>query len=117
MAARFYSGASLKATRTISSQNPKTGQQGRGMKAGIPGFIKTGQDASQGGLTNSTGIGPHKPGPVGQKGGAHRANKQSGRGSTDKSYRATSTGPAGKIVRSGKMESLRGHALTSSERR
>lgn len=85
---------------------------------GMPGFIKTGQDASTGGLKNSGGVGPKKPGPIGSRGGtsvkAHFTADKS-RGSSDKSYRATSTGPAGKVTQ-GKMESLRGRAKFSTER-
>jgi hypothetical protein len=115
MAIAFTKGDSLKTTRTLTKA--AVGHQGNSMK-GMPGHIKTGQDTSSGGLKNSSGIGPHKPGPIGKKGAtsvkAHFTAAKS-RGSSDKSYRATSTGPAGKITQ-GKMESLRGRAKFSMER-
>lgn len=115
MAARFYKGASIQATRTTSQQGKSAAVQSNSMH-GMPGRIKTGQDTSSSGLASSPGVGIKKPGPIGHRSGAHRANKQSGGGSTDRSYRATSTGPAGRITSSGKMESLKGRAKTSWER-
>ena len=86
---------------------------------GMPGHIKTGQDTSSGGLKNSSGIGPNRAGPIGRKGGGSTVKQHfsaaKSRGSSDKSYRATSTGPAGKIT-TGKMEGLRGRAKFSTER-
>lgn len=115
MAIAFTKGDSTMTTRRISK--PAVGHKGNSMK-GMPGHIKAGQDASSGGLKNSSGIGPHKGGPIGQKGGtsakSHFTAAKS-RGSADKSYRATSTGPAGKIT-AGKMESLKGRAKTSMEK-
>lgn len=115
MAARFYKGASVHATNTTKQEGKSPPVQSNSMH-GMSGRIKTGQDTSSSGLASSPGVGIKKPGPIGQKGGAHRANKQSGGGSTDKSYRASSTGPAGKITASGKMESLKGRARTSWEK-
>lgn len=115
MAIAFTKGDSVKTTRTITKA--AVGHKGNSMK-GLPGFIKTGQDASSGGLKNSSGIGPHKPGPIGSKGGgsvkSHFTAAKS-RGSADKSYRATSTGAAGKIS-GGKLESMRGRAKFSGEK-
>jgi len=147
MPAKFYDGASIKATRTTSQLGKSPPVQRNSMK-GLPGFIKTGQDASSGGLTNSAGIGPKREGPIGKRGASGSPNMDSGkfRGSSDKSYRATSTGPGGTIqsnkgqpqsrgkseregpargkptsgfhqsTHRGKMESLRGRAKTSWER-
>lgn len=118
MAVKFYKGASIEATRKTSQSGKSESVQKKSMP-GMPGFIKTGQDTSSGGLTSSAGIGPKKPGPIGSKGGtsvkAHFTAAKS-RGSADKSYRATSTGPAGKIS-AGKMESLKGKAPAFGERK
>jgi hypothetical protein len=86
---------------------------------GMPGSIRTGQDASKAGLKQAGGMGPKREGPIGSKGGQRASSHftaAKSRGSADKSYRATSTGPAGKISH-GKMESLKGKASFSSERK
>lgn len=152
MSIRFTQGASMKATRTISQAAKVAPPQKNTMK-GLPGFIKTTQDASDGGLKDKSGIGPKREGPIGKRakpGGEHYTGKYADngkfRGSSDKSYRATSTGPAGKVVSNkstmrrpmkesegpargkptsgfkqigggrGTMESLRGKARTSWEK-
>lgn len=104
MAAKFYDGASLKATRSLAQADKTPPPQKNSMK-GLPGFIKTGQDASDAGLKDRTGMGPHREGPIGKRahpGDAHYSGKYADngkfRGSSDKSYRATSTGAAGKVV-------------------
>lgn len=116
MAIAFTRGDSVKTTRTITKA--AVGHKGNSMK-GMPGHIKTGQDTSSGGLASSPGMGPKREGPIGKKGstGAKHFSASQARGSADKSYRATSTGPAGKIVgNAGKMESLKGRAKTSWEK-
>jgi len=142
MSVRFSQGQSMKTTETTRQFGKSPSVQRNSMK-GMPGHIKSGQDASDGGLTNSGGIGPKREGPIGKRGssGSPRMDTAKFRGSSDKSYRATSTGPAGRIVKaesigkseregpkrgqpsrgfhqggSGKMESLRGRAKTSWER-
>lgn len=114
MAIAFTKGDSTTTTRRITK--PAVGHKGNSMK-GMPGHIKAGQDTSSGGLTNSAGIGPKKEGPIGKKGstGVKHFSASQARGSADKSYRATSTGPAGKIS-PGKMESMRGRAKFSTEK-
>lgn len=116
MAVAFTKGDSLRSTRNVTK--PAVNPEGNSMK-GLRGFIKTGQDTSSGGLKGKAGIGPKRPGPIGQKGGAspkaHFTAAKS-RGSADKSYKATSTGPAGKVVSNGKMEALKGRARFSSEK-
>lgn len=98
MAARFTQGASIQTTRTTRPPNKVAPPQSNSMK-GLPGFVKTKQDASDGGLTDAKGVGPHREGPIGRKGhgGAGYMDGGKFRGSSDKSYRATSTGPAGSI--------------------
>lgn len=76
---------------------------------GMPGRIKVAGSASNI-LTGKGGSGPKREGPIGQKGGLHRANNQSGRGTTTKSYRAASTGHPGRVER------LIGHARMSTEK-
>lgn len=115
MAIRFTKGDSMKTTTRITKA--AVGSKSNTMK-GMPGIVKTGQDTSDGGLTQKGGIGPKREGPIGKKTGAGVGSHFTAakfRGSADKSYRATSTGPAGKISQ-GKMESMRGRAKFSSER-
>lgn len=158
MGVRFNAGQSVHTTKTTRNFGaaPSRAPDGNTMK-GLRGFIKTGQDVSDGGLRDSRGVGPKREGPIGTRakpGDAHYTGKYADngkfRGSSDKSYRATSTGPAGKVVSNkgtpqsrgksesegpsrgapragkpmqgkggfnGKMESLRGRALTSYEKR
>lgn len=116
MAIRFAKGESMKTTHT-TRQFGKAVQHKPSMK-GMPGSIRTGQDASKAGLTQNTGIGPKREGPIGKSGSPGVKGKfsaSSSRGSADKSYRATSTGPAGRIS-SGKLESLKGRVKFSSEK-
>jgi hypothetical protein len=123
MGARFYKGASVKVTETTRAPAGQAQHKASTIKSGMPGYIKTGQDTSSSGLASSKGVGPHREGPVGKKGG-HNGNflNKAGQfgGSSDKSYRATSTGPAGKVRPNadnrGKMESLRGRAKFSMEK-
>lgn len=82
---------------------------------GMRGFIKTSTDKSSGALKGGSGSGPHREGPIGRKaspGSAHYSGKFADqgkfRGSSDKSYRATSTGPAGRIVGNKATPSARG---------
>lgn len=93
MASRFTQGASEGVTRTITKKavDPRPGMHG------MPGYVKTGQDASSGALTGGSGMGPKREGPIGKKGGSGSPNMDAAkfRGSSDKSYRATSTGPGG----------------------
>jgi hypothetical protein len=116
--AKFYDGASIKATRMLSQMDKSPAVQRNSMK-GLPGFIKTGQDTSSGGLASSKPVGPRfnagethetttktrqfrksQGAYIGRRGGSGSPDMNAGkfRGSSDKSYRATSTGPAGAIV-------------------
>jgi hypothetical protein len=118
MPARFTQGASIKATRTISQADKVAPPQKNTMK-GLPGFIRTTMDRSSGGLASAKPVGPRftvgtslattsatkafrksQGAYIGKRGGSGAANMDSAkfRGSSDKSYRATSTGPAGKIA-------------------
>lgn len=147
MAARFTQGASIKTTRTINQAHKVAPPQSNSMK-GLPGFIRTKADTSSGGLASSKGVGPKREGAIGRHTGSTvRSKFDAGkfRGSSDRSYRATSTGPAGSISSNrstpqsrgaseregpsrgkpsrgapqyggGKMESLRGRAKFSMER-
>lgn len=93
--ARFTQGTSEHTTKITSKPavDPMRGSKG------MPGYIKTGQDASSGGLASTKGSGAHREGPIGKKGssGPMYADSKKARGSTDKSYRATSTGPGGSV--------------------
>lgn len=113
MSIRFTQGTNLKSTRTLSQAHKVPPPQSNSMK-GLPGFIKTTQDPSSSGLTGRVGSGKsakvkdpfvkpgiHREGPIGVKGKnpLHKLQltKNAG-GSTDKHYRQSSTGPAGRIV-------------------
>lgn len=116
MAARFYEGASIHATKTLSQADKTAAVQRNSMK-GLPGFIRTKTDASNGGLKGAKPVGPRfnegesmattrkttamrmQGAYIGKRGssGSPRMDAGKFRGSSDKSYRATSTGPAGRI--------------------
>lgn len=98
MAARFYAGASIQATRKTSQAGKSPPPQSNSMK-GLPGYIKTTQDKSDSGLASSKGVGPKREGSIGRKGdgGNRKFNTAAFGGSSDKSYYGTSTGPAGRI--------------------
>ena len=76
---------------------------------GMPGRIKVAGKTSAAGLKGAGHTGPKRAGPIGQKGGPHRANNQTGMGTT-RSYRAASTGHPGRIER------MIGHAKMSTEK-
>lgn len=110
MAARFTQGTNLKSTRTLppesrSSEPPKMSKGRQGM----PGYIKTRQDASSSGLKGRGARGGSIPavnGPrsIPSRKGESRKNWQSATstgGSQDKSYFNTSTDKAGTIRRGG----------------
>ena len=111
---RFTQGTSEKTTRTTSKPavNPMRGSMG------MPGFVKTGQDASSGGLASSKGVGPHREGPIGKRGssGVLNADTRKAVGSTDKSYRATSTGPGGTVKKDTDIGSRGSSRVGGSER-
>lgn len=126
MGARFNSGQSV--ATTVRTKNfgasPSRAPDGNTMK-GMRGSINTTQKQDSSDVLTGKGGGPKREGNIGHKGGAHRADQGASQatGSMDKSYKATSTGPAGKITSQrlvpsggGKMESLRGKARTSWEK-
>lgn len=116
MAAKFTEGASLRATRSTAQQQKSAPVQRNSMK-GMPGFLKTTTDRSSGHLTSSKPVGPRfnmgeslettqrttalasQGAYIGRrgKGSASRMDSAKFGGSSDKSYRATSTGPAASI--------------------
>jgi hypothetical protein len=135
MAARFTKGTNMRSTSHLEQARKVAPVQKNSMK-GLPGHIKTGQDTSSGGLASTKPVGPRfnmgtslettrrtvalrsQGAYIGKKGGqsvGSHFKAATSRGSADKSYRATSTGPAGKIT-GGKMEGLRGRAKFSTER-
>jgi hypothetical protein len=95
VASRFTQGTSERTTRITSKPavDPKPGMHG------MPGYVKTGQDASSGGLASSKSVDAHREGPIGKRGsaGVKSMDGNKARGSMDKNYRATSTGPGGSI--------------------
>lgn len=126
MGASFTKGDSVATTNKITGAGAKYSRapDGNTMK-GMRGSINTAQKRDSSDTLNGKGGGPHREGPVGHKGGAHRATHGAAQaeGSMDKSYRATSTAKPGKVASQGvapsgggKMESLRGKARTSWEK-
>lgn len=107
---RFTQGTSEKTTRIITKPavDPKPGSRG------MPGYIRTRQDASSAGLTSPNGPGMHVEGPIGQRGPMSRSfDTSKARGSSDKHYRATSTGAG--VITPNTRTGLKG-ARASSER-
>jgi hypothetical protein len=105
-AACFAPGMSIEATRTITSRNPTFNT--RNTMKGMPGHIKTGQSASEGGK-GGKGAGPKREGPIGKRGSSGPFPSIS-KGTVTRSYKADSTGHPGR------MERLKGHAKTSYEK-
>jgi hypothetical protein len=108
MGARFSQGVSTESTRNTSqlSRVPISRGAGRAKSGGMPGYIKTTQDKSAGGLNNPSlargGKIPQSAGPraIPSRKGESRKDWQSHsavNGSADNSYRATSTGRPGTI--------------------
>lgn len=111
MAAKFTHGASISQTNSIKAAGGS--HSGKITLQGMPGHIKTGQTTSSAKLTGGGGSGPKREGPIGKRGSsgaASMAKASKGAGTVVKSYRAASTGQAGK------MESMKGRARTSWER-
>ena len=116
MAARFTQGTNLQSTRK-NVQEGKVGETARGhgtaggvrrgnTMQGIPGYIKTAQDASSSGLASATNrrgrsqSGPRREGAIPAQKGESRRNWQAASstgGSQDKSYYKTSTDKAGTV--------------------
>lgn len=120
MSARFSQGTNLRSTREITQSSPVRTERGagRGKAGGMPGYIKTRADRSSGGLTDAKPVGPRfnvgmtsattnkttamraQGAYIGKKGGGSASKKFDAgkfRGSSDKSYRATSMGAPGSI--------------------
>lgn len=116
--ARFYEGASMKTTRSLNQQDKVKAVQKNSMK-GLPGFIRTKADSSSGGLADSKPVGPRfnageshetttktrqfrksQGAEIGRRGGSANPDMVTGkfRGSSDRSYRATSTAAPGRIA-------------------
>jgi hypothetical protein len=108
MAARFAQAMSTNSTNRLNQVSPVGTSRGSGKSktGGMPGYIKTAQDKSAGGLNNPSiargGKIPQSSGPrsIPSRKGENRRDWQDSdslRGSSDKSYRATSTAKPGKI--------------------
>lgn len=114
MAVRFNKGMSLESTRklppAIRPPEPQKGNTAHGM----PGPIKTGQTASEGGAKGGSGSGPKREGSIGKRGseGAKRLNKAAP-GTSTKSYHADSTGHPGRIERMKARTSFEGKRKSS----
>jgi len=136
--ARFPSGTSIRSTRNLTQEDPVRTERGsgKGKTGGMPGYIKTKQDTSSGGLASTKPVGPRfnegettattnkttqmrdQGAYIGRRGSSNTgfdANKF--RGSSDQSYRATSlTGP-GKIRRLGEPKAPASRAPSEKEGR
>ena len=107
MAAKFADKMSIESTRSIKSEfHPKEartssyGAKSGNTMSGMPGFINAGQTTSSGGAKGGKSISPRKEGPIGRKGGSGAKSMgmaKAASGTTTKSYRAASTGSAGKL--------------------
>lgn len=126
MAAKFTKGDSLHTTRTTAQQNPPKNVQakshtleGGNTMSGMPGFIESHASKDSGGMKGGKAFGPHRGGPIGEKGGSGaKSMGKEGKapGTTVKNYRSASTGSAGTLKGgAGKMEKLT--ARTSAEGR
>jgi hypothetical protein len=126
MSAKFTKGDSVHTTRTTAQQHPpknveaKSHALDRGnTMSGMPGHIDAGQSTASGGMKGGKGFGPHRGGPIGEKGGSGAkamGKAKDAPGTTVKNYKSASTGSAGTLRgNGGKMEKLT--ARTSAEGR
>jgi hypothetical protein len=126
MAAKFTKGDSVKTTVTTAQKNPPPNVQAKSHSiksgntmSGMPGHIDAGASKDSGGMKGGKAFGPHRGGPIGEKGGSGaksmgKADKAPG--TTVKNYKSASTSAPGTLKGSaGKMEKLT--ARTSSEGR
>jgi len=126
MAAKFTKGDSVHTTNTTAPQRPpknveaKSHALDRGnTMSGMPGYIGTGLSKDSGGMKGGKAFGPHRGGPIGEKGGSGAKSMGKAKdapGTVEKNYKSASTGRAGTLKGdSGKMEKLT--ARTSAEGR
>src|SRR5580693_268081 len=117
MAAKFTKGDSVKTTITSSQKNPPPNVSGKSHSlrsgntmSGMPGHIDAGMSKDTGGMKGGKAFGPHRGGPIGEKGGSGAKSMGKAKdapGTTVKNYKSASTGSAGTIKGSGgKMEKL-----------
>jgi hypothetical protein len=110
MAARFTQGDSIHTTRSTYQQNPprnvKTRSEslkGGNTMSGMPGYINAHQTESMDHARGGKGVGPHREGPVGEKGGSGAkgmAKAEEACGTVTKSYHKSSTRKAGGLENS-----------------
>jgi hypothetical protein len=138
MSARFTQGTNERSTRVVTQRSPvgTARGSGRGKAGGMPGYIKTRTDSSSGGLANSKPVGPRfnvgmtsastnkttamraQGAYIGKKGTGSAAKKFSAgkfRGSSDKSYRATSMGAPGSVRTMGQPKAPPSRAASEKE--
>ncbi len=109
MPAKFTQGTSLrttKATRNFSHDppEPKThsvdGPRGGNTMNGMPGYINAHQSENMGHAKGGKGFGPHREGPVGEKGGSgakSMAKAGNAPGMSTRNYKSASTDSAGSL--------------------
>lgn len=126
MAAKFTTGDSTKTTVTTAQKHPPRNVEaksraldGGNTMSGMPGHINAHMSQSSGGMKGGKAFGPHKGGPIGEKGGSgakSMGKAKNAPGTTISNYKSASTGRAGTLKGdSGKMEKLT--ARTSAEGR
>lgn len=126
MAAKFTHGDSTKTTVTTAQKNPPRNAhtkshalEGGNTMSGMPGHIDAGMSASSGGMKGGKAFGPHKGGPIGEKGGSGAKSMGKAKdapGTVVRNYKSASTGRPGTLKGdAGKMEKLT--ARTSAEGR
>jgi hypothetical protein len=101
MAAKFTAGDSAKTTVTTARKNPPPNVRTRSHSlrsgntmSGMPGYIDAHQREDMGGAKGGKGFGPHREGPVGEKGGSgvkRMAKAGKAPGTVVKNYHASAT--------------------------
>jgi hypothetical protein len=100
MPARFNKGQSITTTNATREFNgPKRMKTANSMN-GMPGYIDAHQREDMGGAKGGKGFGPHREGPVGEKGGSgakSMAKAGDSPGMSTKNYKSASTDSAGTL--------------------
>jgi hypothetical protein len=116
MAAKFTAGDSIRQTNLITAKDPPRNAvrgEGRGKSGGMPGSIKTGLGAHEGGAQG----GKHMPMPKANSGLSAKTRQIGSRGGSGaRELNHPGKKATGTMMSGGKMESLKGRAKTSSER-
>jgi hypothetical protein len=99
MAAKFTKGDSVHTTNTTAQKNPPKNVGGNTMK-GMRGYIDAHARKDMGGAKGGKGVGPHREGPIGERGGSGvkgMAKAGNAPGMSTKNYKSASTDSAGSL--------------------